>query len=91
MPSCFQLTRRGDSVPCSLRDVDDDICQNLGFAYSEDRWAANWYNFIGLALAMGHSFDYIIDLCWKHEEWNGLRIAAYLNEHYVSDAWREWT
>lgn len=90
MPSCFSLTRRGDKSPAILQEIDRDICQNLGFTYSEDQWAFNWYNFIGLALAIGHSFEYIIDLCWKHEDWESLRIAAYLNDNYSSDAWKEY-
>src|SRR5882672_5201229 len=69
MPICFQLIRRGDAKPSSLHDVDNDICQNLGFAYDHKKWAGGWYNFIGLALAMGHDFPYIIDLCWKYEDW----------------------
>jgi hypothetical protein len=90
MPSCFSLTKRGDTEPSSLQYIDRVLCQSLDIPYSEDSWACGWYNFIGLSLAIGHSFEYLIDLCWKHEEWNGLRIAAYLNEHYVSDSWREF-
>jgi len=90
MPSCFSLTRRGDSGRAILQEIDKDICQNLDIPFNEKEWAHGWYNFIGLALAMGHSLEYIIDLCWKHEEWLSLRIAAYLNENYTSDAWHEF-
>jgi hypothetical protein len=93
MPNCFQLTRKGDSSPAKLQDIDRAICQNLDIPFSEDKWAANWYANIGLFLALGKSFNDIIDLCWDINGYEAehanltLRIAAYLNDNYTSDAW----
>jgi hypothetical protein len=93
MPSCFSLTRRGDSEPSSLQYVDRVLCQALDLSYSEDRWAGNWYNNIGLLLAVGKSLDEIIDGYTGHESEHANlmgRMAAYLNEHYITNAWKEW-
>lgn len=90
MPNCFQLTRKGDKAPAKLWDVDRAICQHLDCPWSEDAWVVYWYSYIGLLLAVGKSFNEIIDICWTEERYDLLRVAAYLNEHYTANAWKEW-
>lgn len=89
MPSCFQLTRRGDREPSSLAHIDNCICQYLGVNANPKQYHDYWYDTIGLMLAMGHSFDYIIDKLWEYEDYPRLVIAAYLADNYVSDSWHE--
>lgn len=95
MPSCFQLTRKGDSEPSSLQHIDCCLCQHFELPWSADKWAANWYNNIGLMLAIGHSFEKIIDTCNSITGYEAdhanlmMRMSAYLNEHYTSDAWHQ--
>ena len=86
MPMCFQLTRKGDKEPSSLQHVDCCICQALDIPFSEDRWAAGWYDSVGLLLAVGKSFEEIMDIVTGDRR----RICAYLNEHYTTDSWKEW-
>lgn len=85
MPSCFQLTRKGDTEPSNLQHIDRCICQALDIPFSEDQWAGGWYNSIGLLLAVGKTFDEILDMQLSNH-----RIVAYLAEHYTSDSWHQW-
>jgi hypothetical protein len=91
MPSCFCLYRKGSNTKAHLQDVDRDLCQNLELPYSDDEWVAYWYDSIGLLLAIGRTFEQIIDALAKDEPYGPRwRIACYLNTHYTSDAWKEW-
>ena len=89
MAHCFNLTRKGDTAPSRLWDIDRCICQHMDMPWSEEAWVCYWYNWIGLCLAAGLDFNKIIDMCWHDERYDLLRVAAYLNEHYISSAWRE--
>jgi hypothetical protein len=85
--------RRDHSEPSTLETVDRVVCQHFPdeFTYSETNYAA-WYEVIGFMLAMGATFDEMLSPECKHSFGNGTRmhrVAAYLNEHYVANAWAQ--
>lgn len=93
----FQLFPIGYSTPASFQQVDNAICQNLDLPWDADRYACEWYDSIGLRIALGKSFQEIADefksaLTDRPEqfrEWyyNMLRINHYLLENYTTEAW----
>lgn len=99
MPNCFALFRKGFTTPATLQVVDAELCQHLDLPYDDEKWACGWYDHIGLRLALGQSYETIIDdITLAIENDRGAytdhcltlrRIAAYLNEHYTPDAWYE--
>lgn len=48
MPNCFQLTRKNETNPINLQDLDKELCEYE----CSDSW-------IGFKLAMGKSFQQI--------------------------------
>jgi hypothetical protein len=98
MPNCFTLTRKNnlDAGPVALSEIDNEICAYLGVEPWEDEYYRQWVDTIGLALACGQSFDQIIEQCRKdmgayiessHYYEIKMKIAEYLNQHFVADAW----
>lgn len=95
MPVQVILTRKGDTEPRSFHDIDRELCQALDIPFDEEEWAGNWYNTLcGWGLAFGASLDWLVDY-WRKQAEDGnepsilfWRIAAYLNEHYTTEAWR---
>jgi len=104
MPSCFQLIDRNTGQPEFFQVIDQQLCQHLELPFSDTVYVADWYDFIGLSLALGLSFAEITDMIladiakYKTRDWTSavdrhytlLRINHFLIEHYTSDAWREW-
>lgn len=98
MPNCFQLIGKVTKTATSFAEIDDAICKELNVPMSETKYYLGWYDFIGLSLALGSSFDKIRqslrpkehdtpdDLHWAEQM---LKIVDYLDEHYVSNAWAE--
>jgi hypothetical protein len=84
MPSCFAMRKIGEEERSSLQDVDKAICEHFNIPTDEEKWAYNWYNTIGLALAMGHDWDKIIGFFPEREP-----IVQFLRDHYITDAWWE--
>lgn len=99
MPVCFQLSRRDSEVftPVPFQHIDNELCQALDLPWDADKYVNSWYDHIGLRLALGYSWDKIIDYYREgvedgpYHEWSvrSWRIAAYLAEHYQSDSWWE--
>jgi len=104
MPNCFQLTRRGETVPASLAQVDSAICQALELTWDPKHWAYGWYDYIGFKLASGRTFQQITDDIrafiikdrtkpdaaeWLEIDYVLLRINHFLLENYQSDCWVE--
>lgn len=87
MPACFQLTRKGDTSPAMLEDIDRAVCQRFpeDFTYSATNYGP-WYEYIGFMLALGKSFDEILD---KLQMGRMHRVTAFLAENYTNDAWYE--
>ena len=81
----------------TLDDIDYQICRLLGKPYNRQHFCHlgnkpeyrdffNWNNTVGLAMAMGKTWDEIRAL-WSDDD-EILRICDYLEEHYDIINWR---
>lgn len=61
MPNCFQLTPKGATEPATLAAVDEGICALFGVPVHPVKYIFGWYDSIGFALAMGWTWERIID------------------------------
>lgn len=56
MARYLRLVRRDNGQADSFQDVDEEICALLGVQVDRVNWCRNWYNRVGLLLAVGQSF-----------------------------------
>ena len=103
MPSCFSLTKKGDDKASNLSDVDEEICRKFGVKSDQSKYAWDWYDAIGVRLAMSLSLKEIHGIFTKesveckeeglmasHEFYESLvNVTQFLIENYVSNAWYE--
>ena len=97
MPNCFTLTRKGETTPANLNAIDEELCTLLGVPVHPTKYVEYWFDIIGLPLACGKSLEEIIKRFKEDNEYSKkdndqdplVKIAEYLNEHYVSNAWCE--
>lgn len=102
MPVCFQLFNRATNEPVSLRRLDDDLRAWFGAPVDDVHYFRDWYDTIGLRLALGKSFDQIrVEfLCYEektriaapHEStwYRGvLEVLDMIECAYSSESWRE--
>lgn len=95
MPNCFQLTRKGEREPATLVSVDEAICAHLGCRVDPVRYAHEWYDSIGFALAMGDTFDKIRNSYIKNDYYRPeykavmVKIVDFLEANYTTSAWAE--
>lgn len=99
MPACFQLFRKGESEAVPLNTIDEEICAYMELPVHDTLYCHDWFNTIGLKLAMGRSFDYIIgwyegaSMKTKGEDSEYydtlLKIAEFLNERFSANSWHE--
>jgi hypothetical protein len=85
MPNCFQLYKKGEEEPSILQDVDNDLWLKFEGSIPEpnDKWYQNWYNTVGLLLAMGESFDQIKE----NASIEMYVVVSYLERIYTHSAW----
>jgi len=57
MTKFFYLTKIGEDSTSSLNSVDEALCNHFGEPVSSDYWYQDWYNTLGLALAVGRSWE----------------------------------
>jgi hypothetical protein len=84
MPNCFTLRKKGAKELSNFSAIDEELCALLGEPVHEKYYVADWYNSIGLALAMGK------DWAWCRENFSGdkiQKIISHLEANYDSDAW----
>lgn len=85
MPSCFSLTPKGESEPRILQEVDDKMWVDFGGVPDPDKWFRNWYNWLGLALACGRTFE---DIAETFSDMPGdIEVIKYIEEHYTVNSW----
>ncbi len=84
MAAYFQLYRIGTSEAVTFEEVDRDLCQNLGFTYDPEHYAGRWYNTVGFALALGYSWDTIVDV---YDMPQITAIVHHMRQLYNPDAW----
>jgi len=85
MPNYFTLTKNGNDKPSAINDIDIELCAHFGESVDDDRYFMEWYNTIGLALAMGKTWDDIIGIF--EGDMLTLEIVVYLRENYTANAW----
>lgn len=85
MPSCFALYDKATGEQQALQDVDKKICEYLDVPVDEENWVQNWYNTVGLSLAVGHSFEKIREFFPEKEA-----VISFLQENYDVNSWKEW-
>ena len=98
MPACFTLTRKGESTPSSLQHIDDEMRIEFGEEPDEVLWLWGWYDTLGLALAMGRTWEQLREQFAEDpaesERINMSRrgmlvVIDWLDEHYIPNAWAE--
>ena len=98
MSNCFTLTRKGESKPANLQEIDDEMRQAFGEEPDADRWLLGWYDTIGCGLALGRDWaqlrEQFAEDPAESERTNMFRrrmlaVIDWLDEHYTTDAWAE--
>lgn len=98
MPVCFSLTRKGETEPTSLYQLDSELRDKLGYPQEPDEagWLGGWYDRIGFRLALGNSWEEIekdfreVDEKYKDGGLDTLfKVLAYLKDNFTADNWRE--
>ena len=85
MSVCFSLFPIGSSTPARLVEVDDAMREAFGAPPDAHDYYRNWYDTIGLGLALGHSFERL-----KTEFFpNSADIIEWLAARYSPEAWVE--
>jgi hypothetical protein len=84
MPNCFQLTRKGETEPIKLIEIDEELCKHFNTPVDPKYWFRAWYHIIGLGLAMGSTWDKL-----REDYPELLEVIDYLDENYTSNAWCE--
>ncbi len=85
MPNCFSLTRKGESEPMKLQDVDTLIAAHVGEVCDPVRWCRGWYDTIGFGLAMGETFSSLRAEYFNHPDL--LPVIDFLAENFTTAAW----
>lgn len=101
MPSCFQLLDKKTNQPAILQRIDELMCAHFQEPCHPKHWFHGWYNYIGLSLATGKSFEDITAKCLDYIEEQGvdlegikywlqmLKINLWLAKNYNSNAFYE--
>jgi hypothetical protein len=91
MPNVFSLSRISDPerTLCRFVDIDEELCAHFGVAPDPKTYYHRWYNFIGLGLSTGRTWDDMIAICTETGDSLMIDIISYLRERYSSDAWHE--
>ena len=82
MSNYFCLRKLGSPEPQRLQEIDDDMRRHFGAPLDPERWYRNWYETIGLSIAMG------IELPKMREIWNDrIEVIDWLVGTYEWSAW----
>jgi hypothetical protein len=84
MPSCFALYRKGETEPMILHHVDLEMREHFGVE-DDGNWYKNWYNTIGLSLAIGHDLEKIREFFPDKVD-----VIEFLEANYSTDSWKEF-
>ena len=94
MPNCFQLTRKGEDKPMLLQAIDDEMCAAFGEPTDPNKWLWNWYDTIGLGLALGHDWQKLREIYEPEDadDWfyhRLMRVIDWLEQNFTAYAWTE--
>ena len=96
MANCFSLTRKGESQPASLQEIDDEMRIEFCEEPDEKRWLWGWYDTIGYGLALGRDWaqlrEQFAEDPAESERTNMFRrrmlaVIYWLEANYVPNAW----
>lgn len=87
MPVCFCLIPKGTSRVEKLPEVDDKMREAFHAPTDDTDWYLDWYDTIGLMLALGKNWEQIRKVLEGSEEL--IAIANWLEGRYEVDCWRE--
>lgn len=90
MPNCFTLTHKGENKPSTFQDIDEAMCKFFGAPVHPDDWYRNWYNTVGIGLAVGNSWDKLREIFDDLDDLDDLDdVIDWLELNYTADAWCE--
>lgn len=93
MPSNVQFLDKSTGEPVILEDVDSAVCRHLGVDPHPAEWHENWFNVVGLLMAMGYRGVELRDKIWDFfadEPARGatlVEIDKFLEETYDVRSW----
>ncbi len=90
MANYFTLTRVGETEPAKFSQIDAELCHELGVEVDDDKYVWGWYDFFGMAIAMGRTPDQIqaiLNDCPGDSPEVGAKILTFLRTFYEWDAW----
>lgn len=82
----IRVTKKGEKTPTNLQEVDEELCKAFGQEVHPVLYLWNWYDMIGLYLALGKDWEWIQNELQTEEL---KKVAGYLEEHYDVKAWLE--
>jgi hypothetical protein len=86
MPNYFKFTKKGELKPTLFADIDNELREHFGAPADPVKYYYQWYDVIGLGIAMGQSWDDLrTKICYDCPEL--LAIINYLEDHYTAEAW----
>lgn len=89
----FELISKDTGEATKFAEIDVALARAFGDAPHEDNWYENWYNVLGIQLAMGNSWDELRAHC---REWyddmpeRGEKLTVicdWLEERYTVHCW----
>ena len=96
MSNCFQMTRKGRDKPMALQAIDDEMRVAFGEPADPKKWLWQWYNLVGLGLAMGKTWEELRKMFGPDEDEDEdafgermLRVIDWLEQNFTADAWVE--
>ena len=88
MPVCFTLINKNTGLSDEgFAEIDDKICQVFGMQPDTYRWVFNWYNCLGMLMAMGRSYQELKEIYEGNNDL--LQVIDWLEDNYIIDYWRE--
>ena len=98
MSNCFSLTRKGESEPARMQEIDDLMRIEFGEEPDADRWLWGWYDTIGYGLALGRDWAQLREKFAEDPDESErintsrrrrLAVIDWLEANYIPNAWAE--
>lgn len=90
MPTQVDLYRISTKEKRSWQDVDNELRAYFDQPPDDEHWLWGWYDAIGVALAMGATFESLMQGYASRACWNGYGICSYLADNYTTDIYKVW-
>jgi len=86
MPNRFTLNDKETGKPEKFASIDDRMREHFGAEPDDTNWYLGWYDTLGLAFAMGKSWEQIEEMFHDDEP---LQVIGWLKSNYDIHAWAE--